>query len=253
MKKTILTLLIMLCPVFTFAGDYILVKSTNSINAYANNDITKDYGIYRVWVKYTYKNTKEGIAEKDKAIKQSKRYGLSYFLYLREYNLKEKQCRDIATYIYSKDEDLIHSETNVFHEFEYIIPNSVDEAVLDFIKGQLNEKESSQQNNDSDNHVFDAIDQMPSFPGGNGALMDYISKNIQYPAECNDAQGRVIVTFIVEKDGSITNAKVTRSVDPAFDKEALRVINSMPKWIPGKQNGQNVRVRYTVPVTFRLQ
>ncbi|MBP7359534.1 MAG: energy transducer TonB [Prevotella sp.] len=93
---------------------------------------------------------------------------------------------------------------------------------------------------------------MPSFTGGNGALMDYISKNIKYPTE-SDAQGRVVVTFTVEKDGSITNATVTRSVDPAFDKEALRVINSMPKWIPGKRNGQNVRVRYTVPVTFRLQ
>ncbi|WP_084608527.1 energy transducer TonB [Xylanibacter oryzae] len=252
MKKTILTLLIMLCPVFTFAGDYILVKSTNSMDVYANNDITENNGTYRVWVKYTYRNTKAGIAEKEKAIKQSKRYGLSYFLYLREYNLKKKQCRNLATYVYSKDDDLINSETNRFYEFEYIIPNSVDEAVLDFIKGQLNEKVSSQQNNDSDNHVFDVVEQMPSFPGGNGALMDYISKNIKYPTE-SDAQGRVIVTFIVEKDGSITNAKVTRSVDPAFDKEALRVINSMPKWIPGKQNGQNVRVRYTVPVTFRLQ
>ena len=250
MKKTILTLLIMLCPVFAFASDYILVKSTNSMDVYANNDITENNGTYRVWVKYTYRNTKAGIAEKEKAIKQSKRYGLSYFLYLREYNLKEKQCRDIATYIYSKDEDLIHSETNVIHEFEYIIPNSVDEAVLDFIKGQLKEKVSSQLSNE--NNVFDVVEQMPSFTGGNGALMDYISKNIKYPTE-SDAQGRVVVTFTVEKDGSITNATVTRSVDPAFDKEALRVINSMPKWIPGKRNGQNVRVRYTVPVTFRLQ
>ncbi len=165
--------------------------------------------------------------------------------------MKKKQCRNLATYVYSKDDDLINSETNRFYDFDYIVPNSVDEAVLDFIKGKLNEKESSQLSNE--NNVFDVVEQMPSFPGGNGALMDYISKNIQYPAECNDAQGRVIVTFIVEKDGSITNAKVTRSVDPAFDKEALRVINSMPKWIPGKQNGQNVRVRYTVPVTFRLQ
>lgn len=253
MKKTILTLLIMLSPVFAFAGDYILVKSTNSMNIYANNDITEDYGTYRVWVKYTYKNTKAGIAENEKAIKQSKRYGLSSFLYLREYSLKQKQCRDVATYVYGKDEDLIHSETNVVRQFEYIIPNSVDEAVLDFIKDQLKEKASSLQGNDS--NVFDVVEQMPSFAGGNGALMSYLSKSIKYPAEAETKgiQGRVIVTFIVEKDGSITNTTVAKPINPSLDEEALRVVNSMPKWIPGMNNGRNVRVNYTVPVTFRLQ
>ena len=79
-----------------------------------------------------------------------------------------------------------------------------------------------------------------------------LASNIKYPDEvCG--QGRVIVSFVVEKDGSITNATIRRSVDPAFDREALRVISSMPKWIPGKNNGRNVRVRFNVPVQFKLQ
>lgn len=86
------------------------------------------------------------------------------------------------------------------------------------------------------------------------ALFEYLSNNVQYPvvAEENGVQGRVIVTFIVEKDGSISNAKVVKAVDPSLDKEAIRLVESMPNWIPGKQNGEPVRVKYTVPVTFRL-
>jgi protein TonB len=96
---------------------------------------------------------------------------------------------------------------------------------------------------------------MPSFPGGDAALQQYLSKNIKYPvvAEENGVQGRVIVTFVVERDGSITDVKVVKSVDPSLDKEATRVVKSMPHWIPGKQNGSAVRVKYTVPVTFKLQ
>ena len=103
--------------------------------------------------------------------------------------------------------------------------------------------------------VFDVVEQMPQFPGGPNALFEYLSKNIKYPvvAEENGIQGRVIVTFVVERDGSITDVKVAKSVDPSLDKEAQRVVKSMPHWIPGKQNGSAVRVKYTVPVTFRLQ
>ena len=103
--------------------------------------------------------------------------------------------------------------------------------------------------------VFDVVEEMPQFPGGSSALFEYLSKNIKYPvvAEENGVQGRVVVTFVVERDGSITDVKVVKSVDPSLDKEAQRVVKSMPHWIPGKQNGSAVRVKYTVPVTFRLQ
>jgi len=103
--------------------------------------------------------------------------------------------------------------------------------------------------------VFDVVEQMPSFPGGDAELMKFLNSHIKYPAvaEENGIQGRVVATFVVERDGSITDVKVIKSVDPSLDKEAIRVLKSMPKWIPGKQNGSAVRVKYTVPVTFRLQ
>lgn len=106
-----------------------------------------------------------------------------------------------------------------------------------------------------ENKVFDVVEQMPSFPGGAAALMKYLSENIKYPvvAQENGVQGRVVVSFVVERDGSITDVKVVRSIDPSLDREATRVVKSMPKWIPGKQNGSPVRVKYNVPVSFRLQ
>ena len=105
------------------------------------------------------------------------------------------------------------------------------------------------------NKVFDVVEEMPSFPGGQGALTAFLSSNIKYPvvAQENGVQGRVIVGFVVEKDGSISDVKVMRSVDPSLDREAQRVVKAMPKWKPGKQNGSAVRVKYTVPVVFRLQ
>ena len=103
--------------------------------------------------------------------------------------------------------------------------------------------------------IFTVVEQMPSFPGGTGALMQYLSKNIKYPpvAEEMGIQGRVICTFVVERDGSVSDIRIARSVDPSLDKEAVRVVSAMPRWIPGRQNGQMVRVKYTLPVTFRLQ
>ena len=103
--------------------------------------------------------------------------------------------------------------------------------------------------------VFDVVEEMPQYPGGPQALFEFLSQNVQYPKEAAKAgiHGRVIVTFVVEKDGSICESKVVKSVDPSLDAEALRVINAMPNWKPGKQNGKEVRVKYTVPVAFMLQ
>lgn len=103
--------------------------------------------------------------------------------------------------------------------------------------------------------VFDVVEEMPQYPGGPQALFKFLGENVHYPAEAEKAgiQGRVIATFVVEKDGSICESKVVKSVDPSLDAEALRVINAMPNWKPGKQNGKEVRVKYTVPVAFMLQ
>ena len=103
--------------------------------------------------------------------------------------------------------------------------------------------------------VFQVVEKMPEFPGGQQALFEYLSKNIRYPviAQENGLQGRVICQFVVNQDGSIVDVVVVRSVDPSLDKEAERVIKSMPKWKPGEQRGKAVRVKYTLPVNFRLQ
>ena len=103
--------------------------------------------------------------------------------------------------------------------------------------------------------IFTVVEQMPMFPGGDAALMGYLRDNMHYPtvAAENGVQGRVVVGFVVERDGSITDVNVLRSVDPSLDREAMRVVKAMPKWTPGKQNGSAVRVKYQVPVTFRLQ
>jgi TonB family protein len=102
--------------------------------------------------------------------------------------------------------------------------------------------------------VFDVVENMPEFPGGMTAMMQFLAENVCYPeaAEKSGTQGRVIATFIVEKDGSITNIKIVKSVSKELDAEAKRVIEAMPNWKPGKQNGEPVRVKYTIPITFRL-
>lgn len=102
--------------------------------------------------------------------------------------------------------------------------------------------------------VYEVCEQMPTFPGGDAALMKYLSENVKYPALAIKAQeqGRVVVSFTVEKDGAISDVKVARSVTPSLDAEAVRVVKAMPKWTPGKQGGQLVRVRYNVPVSFKL-
>ena len=107
----------------------------------------------------------------------------------------------------------------------------------------------------SEDKVFDVVEQMPQFSGGIEALLKYLAENVRYPKEAEEKslQGRVIATFVVEKDGSISRAKVVKSVDPLLDEEALRVVNSMPNWTPGQQNGEPVAVKYTIPISFKLQ
>lgn len=107
---------------------------------------------------------------------------------------------------------------------------------------------------EEDNKVWEIVEQKPQFPGGEAALMKYIRDNMQYPsiAQENGIQGRVVVRFVVSKDGSVRDVTVMRGVDPSLDKEAIRVVKSLPNFIPGKQNGHAVNVYYILPVSFRL-
>ena len=111
------------------------------------------------------------------------------------------------------------------------------------------------QEESDEGEIFEVVEQNPQFPGGDAELMKWLTKNLKYPsvAQENGIQGRVLVSFVVNKDGSIVDPKIVRSVDPSLDKEAIRVVSSMPKWTPGRQRGKTVRVKYSLPVTFRLQ
>ena len=108
---------------------------------------------------------------------------------------------------------------------------------------------------EEDQVIFQVVEKMPSFPGGDAALFKFLNENVKYPviAQENGVQGRVICQFVVNRDGSIVDVEVVRSVDASLDKEAIRVIKSMPKWSPGQQRGKPVRVKYTLPVNFKLQ
>ena len=132
------------------------------------------------------------------------------------------------------------------------IQNIVEDAIADT---EIPSTEQQPSETEKDENIYDTVEQMPEFPGGLSACMSYIARNVKYAkiALENGIQGRVVVQFCVEKDGSISNTIVTKSVNPYLDKEALRVVSSMPKWTPGKQKGKPVRVKYTLPVHFRLK
>lgn len=160
-----------------------------------------------------------------------------------------KKDEEVAPEDELKAQDELAKSTTAIGSFDV---KGNDEAAGEVLKAK---EIVAQEAPKEEEKVFDVVEQMPSFPGGDAALFEYLSKNIRYPAiaEENGVQGRVIITFVVERDGHITDVKVIKSVDPSLDKEARRVVSGMPKWIPGKQNGSAVRVKYTVPVTFRLQ
>ena len=102
--------------------------------------------------------------------------------------------------------------------------------------------------------AFDVVEQMPEFPGGMEAMIQFMQQNMKYPKDAQklNKQGRVLVNFIIEKDGRVSNAVVVKSVWPSLDAEALRLVRAMPKWTPGKQNGKVVRVKFTMPFNFSL-
>ena len=129
------------------------------------------------------------------------------------------------------------------------IPAGIDEIQV------VSYGSTSANNNEEQGEIFQVVEEQPMFPGGMQELMKYLQTNIRYPKEAQDKgiQGRVLVQFVVNKDGSICDEHVVKSVDPQLDAEAFRAIRSMPNWIPGKQRGEPVRVRFTLPVTFRLQ
>jgi protein TonB len=135
----------------------------------------------------------------------------------------------------------------VVYSFQQDTPTSIGETQVVAYASTPREEEQGE--------IFMVVEEEPVYPGGMEELMKFLQKNIRYPKEAmeQNKQGRVIVQFVVNKDGSISEATVVRSVDTYLDAEALRVVNAMPNWTPGKQKGEPVRVRFTLPLMFRLQ
>ena len=144
---------------------------------------------------------------------------------------------------------IIDDDVELDEEFEFESTEADDQTLINAVP-VIQEEETEEES-----EVFIIVEDMPEFPGGELALRKWIGSNIKYPviAAENGIQGKVYVTFVVDKDGSISNARIARGVDPSLDQEALRVVNQLPKWKPGKQRGKPVRVSYTVPINFQLQ
>ena len=158
-------------------------------------------------------------------------------------------------YNYSRRLNLLQESDCLVDEIKQLFVAKKNNEVLTRIDNDIYVKQAELNAMLDAEVVFDVVEQMPEFPGGPQALFTWLSQNIKYPAiaEENGVQGVVTVRYAVERDGSITDVKVMTSVNPALDKEAVRVVKSMPRWKPGKQNGKTVKVRSTVPVTFSLQ
>ena len=147
--------------------------------------------------------------------------------------------------------NIVDDKTEIDDELE-IEDSEADDNTLINVAPVITAKEEEEE---EEAQVFFIVEDMPEFPGGEMALRTYIANAIKYPviAQENGIQGKVYVTFVVGKDGSVSDAKIARGVDPSIDKEALRVVMSLPKWKPGKQRGKPVNVSYTVPINFVLQ
>ena len=145
---------------------------------------------------------------------------------------------------------IVDDNTDIKDDFELESSEANDATIIDAVPVINTEENSSEAE-----EVFVVVEDMPMFPGGEQALRKWIPDHIKYPviAAENGIQGKVYVQFVVDKDGSVTNAKIARGVDPSLDQEALRVVNSLPKWKPGMQRGKPVRVSFTVPINFQLQ
>ncbi len=146
---------------------------------------------------------------------------------------------------------IVENDTELDEEL-YIKDSGADKNTAIYVEPQLSAPKEIEKDEAT---IFYAAEEMPEFPGGNSALLHFLSQNIKYPAIAAESfiTGKVTVNFVVNKDGSISDAKILRGADPALDMEALRVIYSLPKWKPGKQGGKPVRVSFTVPINFVLR
>lgn len=178
------------------------------------------------------------------------------FYGLYEHGVCKKFCREDLTTgdIENVEGDITYMLNMIIEDNYKNLESMIERNNVEWKWWSVEREESQTVEKEEEQTVFSVVDEMPEFPNGDGALINYLQEHVNYPiaARENRIQGRVIVSFIVNEDGSISDVKVKKSVDPDLDKEAVRVVQSMPNWKPGRNDEKNVRVNYTVPVTFRL-
>lgn len=187
---------------------------------------------------------------------------LNFIFYQSSDIISSKGLREITPNTADYTDSLSSSDTKLSADNKIEPEKNKDIQPSMVLNNQPNDRQDNDfpvLNNDNnniidDNQVFNVVEVYPLFPGGEKARMKFLQQNIKYPSQAikDRKEGKVIVNFIIEKDGTVSNIKVINSVDKDFDEEALRVVRLMPKWIPGKQSGIAVRVNFNMPITFRL-
>ena len=258
MKKTFFTVIIVLVSIFS-------IQAQEKVKI-AVMEFTTGYGVEKEMVNGLSDALVKYLSETNKfAIMEREQLNLIPTPITTEpIESTEKLTKLTATLNYSKFHDEYNLDIRITtvgsRNIIYITKTVKNEEktvnkILCDLMPKLAEELTSRLIEDLNEQVYQILDKMPSFPGGESALIKYLNMNIRYPVTAAEIsiQGRVICRFIVKKDGSIFNVEVVRSLDPSLDREAVRVIEGMPKWNPGMQDGEPVNVRYVLPINFRVQ
>lgn len=256
--KLLFALLLLLSSYTVFAQEYVKVFDDKDMDYYANPQCEIDeQGNYLLWTKQVIKPERlQALRNRLMIETQSNNFmSFSHVVQLLRFDFEhQKYCVASVEYL-SSDGTVLYEEDSPF-DWMAIQSESQADKYYQVAKRYVKEHPIKPAKTEYSGKIYEVVEQMPSFPGGYLAMVNYIRNNVTYPTNVpvgTPKLGSVEVKFIVERDGSISHAQVARSLDPILDKEALRVINNMPKWNPGKHNGQPVRVSYKVPVSFRAQ
>lgn len=253
--KTLFAFLLLLFSYTVSAQEYVKVFDDKEMDYYAYSQCEQDKGgNYLLWTKQVIKKEQLATLRKRMVMEMhsNKFMALSYIVQLFKYDFENKRYCIASLVYYDADGRVIYEDENLLPLWKYIQPETYIDSFYQVARRFANSPSQTSKTTVHTGIVYDVVEQMPSFPGGNEAMMNFIKENLTYPKSETCIQGRVVVKFIVERDGSISHAQIARSLDPIFDKEALRVVNNMPNWNPGMQNGKIVRVSYCIPISFRL-
>lgn len=258
MMKLLFSFLLLLSSYTVFAQEYVKVFDDKDMDYYAYSQCEIDeQGNYLLWTKQVIKPERlQALRNRLMIETQSNNFmSFSYVVQLLRFDFEHQKYCVASIEYFSSDGTVIYAEDSPFNWMAIQSETQADKY-FQLAKRYVKERPPKLSKTEYSGKVYEVVEHMPSFPGGYLAMVNYIRNNVTYPTDASiytPKLGSVEVKFIIERDGSVSHAQVARSLDPLLDKEALRVINNMPKWNPGKHNGQAVRVSYNVPVSFRVK